>query len=125
MADPTPDDTQVAGGGPGRTTIAPRVVERLAVAAAREVEETVSARDGLSGLVRGRLPRADAVVAGDTARIEVQVAATWPSPLPALAASVRDHVTHQVSTLADLDVTAVDVTVAAVVSQQSTSPRVL
>lgn len=111
-------------GGPGRTTIAPRVVERIAVAAAAEVDATARASGGLTRLVRGRLPRASAVVAGQTSRISVEVAATWPTPLASVAGEVRDHVTERVGTLAGVDVTAVDVTVAEIIASRDLSPRV-
>ncbi|GAB3996525.1 Asp23/Gls24 family envelope stress response protein [Nocardioides marmoraquaticus] len=115
-------------GGPGRTTITPRVVEWLAVAAAREADGSTRARardrGGLTGLVRGRLPRASAVVAGQTSRIEVQVAAPWPESLAGVAARVRDHVGSRVAELAGVDVTAVDVVVAEIVTQRDLSPRV-
>lgn len=111
-------------GGPGRTTIAPRVVERIAVAAAAEVDATTRANGGLTRLVRGRLPRASAVVAGQTSRISVEVAATWPTPLASVAGEVRDHVAERVGTLAGVDVTAVDVTVAEIIQSRDLSPRV-
>lgn len=122
MADAGADLVQQ--GGPGRTTIAPRVVERIAVAAAAEVDATARASGGLTRLVRGRLPRASAVVAGQTSRISVEVAATWPTPLASVAGEVRDHVAERVGTLAGVDVTAVDVTVAEIIQSRDLSPRV-
>lgn len=131
--DPSPARADRSGpdadqGGPGRTTIAPRVVERLAVAAAREADSSTRARardrGGLTGMVRGSLPRASAVVAGQTSRIEVRVAASWPESLASVAARVRDHVGARVTELAGIDVTAVDVVVAEIVTQRDLSPRV-
>lgn len=109
----------------GRTVIADRVVQRIAAAAAAEIETVVDSRGGLGRLVRGRLPSAEAVVAGTTSRISVEVGATWPTPLPVLAARVRDHVSERVHTLAGVEVTAVDVTVADVVHSAAPSRRVL
>jgi uncharacterized alkaline shock family protein YloU len=111
-------------GGPGRTTIAPRVVERLAVAAAREVDATAAARGGLTGLIRGELPRASAVVAGNTSRVSVQIAVHWPESLADVAGRTRRHVTERVAALAGVDVTACDVSVAEVVHRSDLTPRV-
>ncbi|WP_445257765.1 Asp23/Gls24 family envelope stress response protein [Nocardioides aurantiacus] len=108
----------------GRTVIADRVVERIASAAAAEVEATIDSRGGFGRLVRGRLPSAQAVVAGRTSRISVEVGAVWPTPLPVLGARVRDHVGERVHTLTGVEVTAVDVTVADVVHSTASSPRV-
>jgi len=121
---PVTDTEQADQGGPGRTTIAPRVVERLAVAAAREVDSTAAGRGGLGGLVRGRLPRASATIAGQTSKVEVQVGATWPDGLAGVAARVRDHVSERIRTLSGIEVTSVDVTVAEIVSARDLTPRV-
>lgn len=127
MADPaTPLEPASAPepGDRGRTAIAPKAVERLAVGATREVDAGTSVRRGLTGLLGGRLPRADAVVAGATSRVSVEVAAVWPESLPELALRVREHVRERVATLSGMDVTAVDVTVAEVVHRTASGPRV-
>ena len=108
----------------GRTTIADQVVERIASIAANEVEAVIDTRTGWTRLVRGRLPRAEAVVAGGTSRITVEVAATWPTPLNSVAGRVRDHVSERVSTLTGVTVTAVDVSIADVVHLETAQRRV-
>lgn len=108
----------------GRTTIADKVVERIASIAAGEVEAVTDPRQGWIRVVRGGLPRAEAVVAGDTSRISVEVAATWPTPLSGVAARVRDHVSERVHTLAGVTVTAVDVSIADVVHVETAHRRV-
>lgn len=108
----------------GATTIADKVVERVATYAAGEVAHPEAGRTGLGRLVARDLPRASAVVAGSTSRIKVEVAAPWPTPLSALAAEVRDHVSERVTALTGVAVTAVDVSVADVVHVQSTHRRV-
>ena len=113
------DDQLEAQGGPGTTTIAPRVIEHLAVAAARELDGTRKRRDGVTGFVRGGLPRASAVVAGSTSRVRVEIAAPWQVSLPELAGRVRDHVAERVGTLSGYDVAAVDVRIASVVANAS------
>lgn len=96
----------------GRTVIADRVVERVSAMAAREIENVIDTRSGLTRLARGALPRARATVAGGTSRISVDVAAQWPTPLREIATGVRDHVTERVQTLTGVSVVAVDVRVA-------------
>ena len=108
----------------GTTTIADRVVERIASMAAGEVEKVADTRQGLTRLLRGKLPSASAVVAGDTSRITVEVAAAWPTPLPTLAAHVRERVAEQVVDLTGITVVAVDVTVADVVHVETARRRV-
>ncbi len=108
----------------GTTTIADRVVERVASIAASEVEAVTQARSGWASAVRRSLPRASATVAGSTARISVDVAAVWPTPLSSLAAEVRDHVSAQVTALTGVEVLAVDVSVADVVRAQAARRRV-
>ncbi len=126
-----PPASPVAGSGTpvpaeerGRTTIADKVVERIASIAANEVEAVIDTRTGWTRLVRGRLPRAEAVVAGGTSRITVEVAATWPTPLNSVAGRVRDHVSERVTTLTGVDVTAVDVSIADVVHLETADRRV-
>ncbi|GAB3659747.1 hypothetical protein GCM10027596_17530 [Nocardioides korecus] len=114
---PAPEDR-------GRTSIADKVVERIASIATGEVEGATDTRSGLLRAVRGGLPHAEAVVAGGTSRIKVEVAATWPTPLSRLATQVREHVSERVATLTGVTVTAVDVTVADVVHVETAHRRV-
>jgi uncharacterized alkaline shock family protein YloU len=109
----------------GRTTIADGVVGRIASIAASEIEAVVDTRSGWTKLVRKGLPHAEAVVAGGTTRITVDVAATWPTPLADLTDRVRAHVTERVDTLVGVEVSRVDVTVADVVHLDEPARRVL
>lgn len=108
----------------GRTTIADGVVSRIASIAASEIEAVVDTRKGWTKLVRKGLPHADAVVAGDTSRITVEVAAVWPTPLAPLTDRVRAHVTERVGSLVGVTVSRVDVTVADVVHLDEPARRV-
>jgi uncharacterized alkaline shock family protein YloU len=87
----------------GRTTIAPRVVRRLAEAAARE--------PGRVSRTTVTAVRARADVDRTSAAVRLVVKVGYPAPVRSLAADVRDHVTGQLHKLTDLTVRRVDVTV--------------
>lgn len=109
----------------GRTRIADKVVDRVAVAATAEVDQVLDATGGWTSRLTGRgLPSADAVVAGRTCKISVDVAVPWTASLPAVAAQVRDHVGTRVADLTGFTVTRVDVTVADVVHAAPATRRV-
>ena len=67
----------------GRTTIADKVVDRIAAAATTEVDVVLRARGGWTRLMGKNLPSASAVVAGKTCKVAVEVAVPWTTPLPA------------------------------------------
>ncbi len=107
----------------GSLTIADKVVEKVASIAAREIEHVTDTRAGWTQMYRS-LPKASAKVAGGRARIGVEVAASWPSSLPAVTAQVRDHVNNQVTQLTGVTVVAVDVTIVDVVHLGTNARRV-
>ena len=105
----------------GTLSLADRVVEKIASAAAREMNEVTQHS---SGWIPGRsLPRASTEIAGEHARIGVEIASPWPTPLADIAARTRDHVQERVSTLTGIDVVAVDVTVAEIVHLRPNTRR--
>lgn len=108
----------------GTTTIADRVVERVASLAANEVDDVTDGTSGWTRIVRRSTPRAEARVAGGRARIKVEIAAAWPASLPALATTVSERVTRRVAELTGVAVDGVDVTIADVVHSQSPRRRV-
>jgi uncharacterized alkaline shock family protein YloU len=96
---------------PGRTTIEPRVVRKIAEAAAREP---------------GRMPR-DTITAA-RARVQVDptsaalrlvVEVVFPTPARSLAADLREHITGQVQRLTGLTVRHLEVTMVPVPLQPS------
>lgn len=107
----------------GSLTIADKVVEKIASIAAREIEQVTDTRADWTRMYRS-LPRVTARVAGGRARIGVEVAASWPSSLPAVTAQVRDHVSSQITRLTGVAVVAVDVTIADVVHLEANARRV-
>ncbi len=99
----------------GSLNIAEKIVEKVATMAASEVDQVTDHRMGWRRIPGQGLPKATAEIAGGHARIGVQIATPWPSPLTDIATQTRDHVRERVASLTGLDVVAVDVTVADVV----------
>lgn len=99
----------------GRTIIENAVLEHIAVHAALEVSGVAATGSDLEKLIGRRLPKADARVAGTRARVQVEVAVTWPHPVATVAAAAREHVTRRLVELTGLQVDAVDVEVARVI----------
>lgn len=99
----------------GRTVIEAAVLEHIAVLAALELEGVAATGSDLEKLIGRRLPKADAHVAGNRARVQVEIATAWPHPVATVAASVREHVTAQLVQLTGLEIDAVDVEVARVI----------
>jgi uncharacterized alkaline shock family protein YloU len=107
----------------GHLTIADRVVEQVAVMAARQIDGVAVTGSGLERAVGRNFPRAEAHVAGRRVRVVMQIAVTWPAALPQVSAAVRDSVQERVTTLVGLDVDAVDVSAAKVVQAQPRQTR--
>ena len=107
----------------GRLSIADRVVEQVAVLAARQVEGVAVLGSALERAVGRNFPRAQAHVAGRRVRLVMQVAVLWPSALPEVSAQVRESVRDKVSALVGMHVDAVDVSVAKVVHAQPHQTR--
>jgi uncharacterized alkaline shock family protein YloU len=107
----------------GGLVIANRVVERIATLAAGEVEGVAKAGSGLDQVLGHRYPKANATVAGDRARIHVEIAITWPHPLGQVCGRVRDEVRNRVTEVIGVRVDAVDVTAANVVHASQPEQR--
>ena len=95
-------------------TIKDKVVERLAVKAALDTDGVLARSEGFGKLTGRDLPRVRVLISGGRVRAGVDIAALWPTPLPALTASVRDNVARALSSLAGLH-DGVDVTVPAII----------
>jgi len=96
----------------GRLDIAGRAIERIATHAAGRVVGVTSSGSGLDRIVGRRLPRASSTVAGDTVRLSLDLALSWPGSAGTVARQVRTEVAQQVGQLTGLSVAAVDVTIA-------------
>jgi uncharacterized alkaline shock family protein YloU len=103
----------------GRTRIADRVLESIAVRAASEVHGVAHTSGLLGGVLGSGLPSAAVTTAADHVSCRVSVAVRWGDSITATAGSVRRAVAATVADLTGFVVEAVDVEVAAVVQDSS------
>jgi uncharacterized alkaline shock family protein YloU len=106
-----------APGERGRTTIADRVVVRVATQAVAEVEQAGGAARQLMGITIGRRAgegpaRVSARIDGPLAMIELRLSLAYPAPVRTLAQEVRRHVMERVAGITGLEVRHVDIEVA-------------
>jgi uncharacterized alkaline shock family protein YloU len=114
----------------GRTTIADRVIERIAVQAVGEVGAAGgSARRMLGVAVGGAGLDQDAqvavTVAGGTAALAVQLSVAYPASVARTARAARQRLVERIEELTGHAVTRVDVTVTAVHTATAPTRRVL
>jgi len=100
----------------GRTTIADRVVTRVAARAVAEVEQTGGAARQLMGLTIGRQrgegsARVSARTDGHLAMIQMRLSLAYPAPVRSLTREVRRHVMERVTGLTGFEVRHVDIEV--------------
>jgi uncharacterized alkaline shock family protein YloU len=100
----------------GSLNIAPRVVEKVAGAAAVEVDHVTGVPRRILGQTVGKVKsdsqaRADAKIDGSTVSVSLSVAVEYPTPVRSAAAAVRANVIKQVGALCGLTVVEVDVDV--------------
>lgn len=94
----------------GRTTVADRVIEKIARQAARSSSPLTSGRGISSGL-----PAVKVTTAGDRARVDARIAAPWGAPPSRTAADAARHIRESLETLTPLTVDVVEVAVAELV----------
>ena len=100
----------------GRTTIADRVVTRVAARAVAEVEQTGGAARQLMGVTIGRqtgkgTAPCSARIDGHLAMIQLRLSLAYPAPVRALTREVRRHVIERVAGLTGFEVRHVDIEV--------------
>ena len=106
-----------APGERGRTTIADRVVARLAARAVAEVEQTGGAARQMVGITIGRqtgegTARVSARTDGHLAMIQLRLSVAYPAPVRTVTREVRRHVIERVTGLTGVEVRHVDIEVA-------------
>ncbi|NUK73101.1 Asp23/Gls24 family envelope stress response protein [Streptomyces lunaelactis] len=100
---PTGGRENIVAGERGQTTIADRVVAKIAAQAAREALDAVPAG--------GKAPRATVTVHHDAARVRISLELDYPSDIGRQCGAVRHRVAERVKTLAGMDVPEVAVLV--------------
>lgn len=94
----------------GGLQVKAHALRHIVEAAAREVAGVTPTDGGLAG-VRSGTPHASVTVRGATARVDLQVACSWPAPVSQVAADVRDRVLQRAAELSGVRIASVDVTV--------------
>jgi uncharacterized alkaline shock family protein YloU len=123
-----------SGGSPdagarGRTTIADRVVEKIAAITAGEVDRASGTPRRLLGTRFSRpsastRPRASAKVDETTVSLKLSVSVEYPAPVRDVAAEVRERVARRIYELTGLKVTEIDITVPLFLTERPRPPRV-
>ncbi len=116
-------------GGPGRTVIADRVVERIAAQAVAEVERATGATRQVLGVSLGSTDestraRVSATVDGGIVSVHAVLAVSWPHPVREVTREVRDHVTARVAQMTGLRVADVDIEVSELLTATTPARRV-
>ncbi len=97
----------------GTTTVAPRVVEKLAARAAANVpgahEVTIAGMPALLAPLRRTTSTADADMDGATIDLVLHIEAEWPAPLESMARRAQEEVRSTVLDLVGLDVGTIEV----------------
>lgn len=114
----------------GSLSIEDVVVEKVAVAAAGEIDGVGGAARRVLGVTAGSndgdgRPRATARVSGETAALEVRLTVAYPASVRATTEAVRAHVRDRVEALTDLTVTRVDISIAALTTGKVSKGRVI
>ncbi|GAB7068648.1 Asp23/Gls24 family envelope stress response protein [Mycobacterium hodleri] len=125
MADDRSDvDSADDPGVRGELTVRDKVAQRLAVHAARLTDGVHQHSAGLNKITGRDLPRATVAIAGDRARVQVNIAVAWPEPAVVVGAAVQRNVTSALRDYAALTVDRVDVAVDAVLPASTPSRTV-
>ncbi|GAA2434623.1 hypothetical protein GCM10010191_56410 [Actinomadura vinacea] len=102
----------------GQTTIAERAVARIVRHALDEDAEGAG-----RGLARGRGPRVDVKVNGETVTARVRMSLLYPEPVREVTNRVRDHVRERVRALTGLTVRQMDIDVAGLERREAIARR--
>lgn len=113
----------------GRTTIADRTVERVAMRAVTEVDGVGGAATRLLGVAVGgedldNTAKVTATVSGQTATLDVRLSVVYPASVGGTTEEARQHLMNRVEGLTGLTVSRVDITVTALHSNMTERRRV-
>ena len=110
-ADPSADDR-------GRLQIADVVVEKVATAAASEIDDVGGVARRVLGVPAGRddgegRPQVSARVTGQVASLDVRLTVMYPASVRSTTDAVREHLRERVHALTEITVSRVDISVTA------------
>ncbi|WP_380166351.1 Asp23/Gls24 family envelope stress response protein [Jannaschia sp. R86511] len=113
----------------GVTTVADRVVQKIAGRAVTEVPAAGGAARRVLGIALGDdelqdHPVVDAHVDGGVVTVDVEMSVTYPEPVADVAGAVRRRVDERVSSLTGLRVAQVDIRVTSLVTGTPATRRV-
>jgi uncharacterized alkaline shock family protein YloU len=120
-----PDDSDLDGRG--RTTIADRVVEKIAAYAAAGVTHATGAPRRVLGVTVDEdpdVPQVSARLDSDVAIVTVHLAVVWPAPVHDVTRAVRSAVIGKLTELAGVTRAQVDIDVAALTTERTQQRRV-
>ncbi|MEV5753627.1 Asp23/Gls24 family envelope stress response protein [Actinoallomurus sp. NPDC052308] len=125
-----PEEREAAGETRGRTTIAARVVEKIATRALTEVDGVHRPAGRPRGLPFGggpatAGPRVRARVDGGLAMLRMRIFVVYPAPLRQVTRSLRAHVMARVGELTGLRVRQVDIDIAGLTPPERAGGRPL
>ncbi|WP_157559739.1 Asp23/Gls24 family envelope stress response protein [Nocardioides sp. Soil777] len=95
----------------GTLDVRTKAIQHIVERAVLDTPGTVAHQGALGKLIGTGSPRASITMEGRRARVEVDVAAVWPSPVTRIATDVRDRVLHEAVRQSGVFIRTVDVTV--------------
>jgi len=114
----------------GELRIEPRVVEKIAAAAAMEVEHVGGAARRVLTMALGSdesadRPQVDARVDGATITVQVLCSVAYPAPVATVTERLRSHVIERIDALTGLHTRQVDIIVSALTTVRAATRRKL
>ncbi|MBA3266107.1 MAG: Asp23/Gls24 family envelope stress response protein [Nocardioidaceae bacterium] len=116
-------------GSRGQTYIDPKVVEKVAAEAVREIDNATGSPRRVLGITLGSADedtgaRVSAQVDDDTAIVEVTMTVIYPASVQNVTRQTRSHVRDRVKELTGISVQEVDITVSGMRAERPENPRV-
>ncbi len=127
MTAPAPTSTLATVADPdsrGTTTLADRVVEKIAARAASEVDHCTGIPRTIAGIGTGTTAvQVDAISDGAITGLTLRLGIEYPAPITSTTRRIRGHVSNVVQQLCGLRVDHIDITVAALARPARTEKR--
>ncbi len=129
VATPEAAEGDAAAGTRGHTRIDPKVVQKVAAEAVREIDNATGSPRRLLGITLGSTDsdtgaQISAQVDDNTALVEVTMTVVYPASVQQVTRQTREHVRERVKELTGVNVREVDITVAGMRVRETQTPRV-